>query len=51
MLAMAAAGHQALALMALLTAIVATEKIVLRSARLRVPAAALLAGAALVAVF
>ena len=49
MLAMAAAGHQALALMALLTAIVAAEKIVLRSARLRGPAAALLAGAALLA--
>jgi predicted metal-binding membrane protein len=49
MLAMAAAGHQALALMALLTAIVAAEKILLRSARLRAPAAALLAGAALVA--
>jgi predicted metal-binding membrane protein len=49
MLAMAAAGHQALALMALLTAIVAAEKIVVRSARLRGPAAALLAGAALLA--
>ena len=47
MLAMAAAGHQALALMALLTAIVAAEKIVVRSARLRVPAAAVLAAAAL----
>ena len=49
MLAMAAAGHQALALMALLTAIVAAEKIAVRSARLRGPAAALLAGAALLA--
>jgi predicted metal-binding membrane protein len=49
MLAMAAAGHQALALMALLTAIVAAEKIVVRSARLRVPLAGVLAAAALVA--
>jgi predicted metal-binding membrane protein len=50
MLAMAAAGHQALALMALLTAIVAVEKIAVRSARLRVPLAGVLAAAALVAV-
>ena len=49
MLAMAAAGHQALALMALLTAIVAAEKIAVRSARLRVPLAGVLAAAALVA--
>lgn len=49
MLAMAAAGHQAIALMALLTVVVAAEKIVVRSARLRGPAAALLAGAALLA--
>ena len=49
MLAMAAAGHQALALMALLTAIVAAEKIMVRSARLRVPLAGVLAAAALVA--
>lgn len=50
MLAMAAAGHQAMALMALLTLMVATEKIVVRSARLRAPAAAVLAAAALVAI-
>jgi predicted metal-binding membrane protein len=50
MLAMAAAGHQALPLMALLTAIVAVEKIAVRSARLRVPLAGVLAAAALVAV-
>ncbi len=49
MLAMAAAGHQAVALMALATVVVAAEKIVVRSARLRAPAAALLAGAALLA--
>jgi predicted metal-binding membrane protein len=49
MLAMAAAGHQAVALMAMLTVIVAAEKIVIRSARLRAPAAAALAGAALLA--
>ena len=49
MLAMASAGHQALTLMALLTVVVAAEKIVVRSARLRAPAAALLAGAALLA--
>jgi predicted metal-binding membrane protein len=46
MLAMAAAGHLALGLMALLTIVVTAEKIVVRSARLRAPAAALLAGAA-----
>jgi predicted metal-binding membrane protein len=50
MLAMAAAGHQAVALMAVLTVIVAAEKIVVRSARLRGPAAAVLAAAALVLV-
>lgn len=50
MLAMAAAGHLAMALMALLTLMVATEKIVVRSARLRAPAAAVLAAAALVAI-
>ena len=49
MLAMAAAGHQAVALMALMTVVVAAEKIVVRSARLRAPAAAALAGAALLA--
>ena len=49
MLTMAAAGHQAVALMALLTVVVAAEKIVVRSARLRAPAAAALAGAALLA--
>jgi predicted metal-binding membrane protein len=49
MLAMAAAGHQAVALMALLTVVVAAEKIVIRSARLRAPAAAALVAAALVA--
>jgi predicted metal-binding membrane protein len=49
MLAMAAAGHQAVALMALLTVVVAAEKIVIRSARLRAPVAAALAGAALLA--
>jgi predicted metal-binding membrane protein len=47
MLAMAAAGHQAMALMALLMGVVATEKVVIRSARLRGPLAAVLAGAAL----
>ncbi|HEX6582899.1 MAG TPA: DUF2182 domain-containing protein [Thermoleophilaceae bacterium] len=47
MLAMAAAGHQAVALMALLTVVVAAEKIVVRSARLRAPAAAALGAAAL----
>jgi predicted metal-binding membrane protein len=49
MLAMAAAGHLALGLMCLLTTIVTLEKIVVRSARLRGPAAALLGGAAVVA--
>jgi predicted metal-binding membrane protein len=49
MLAMAAAGHQALALMVVLTVVVAAEKIVVRSARLGGPAAAVLAGAALLA--
>lgn len=49
MLAMAAAGHQAVALMALMTVVVAAEKIVVGSARLRAPAAAALAGAALLA--
>jgi predicted metal-binding membrane protein len=49
MLAMAAAGHRAVTLMALMTLIVAAEKIVVRSARLRGPAAAALVAAALVA--
>ncbi len=49
MLAMAAAGHLALGLMALGTVVVTAEKIVVRSARLRGPAAAVLAGAAVVA--
>lgn len=49
MLAMAAASHQAVALMALLTIVVAAERIVVRSARLRAPAAAALAAAALLA--
>lgn len=49
MLAMAAAGHLALGLMALLAVVVTVEKIVVRSARLRAPAAGLLAGAAAVA--
>jgi predicted metal-binding membrane protein len=48
MLAMAAAGHQAVALMALLTVVVTAEKLLVRSARLRAPTAALLAAAALV---
>ncbi len=48
MLAMAAAGHLALGLMALATVVVTAEKTVSRSARLRGPAAALLAGAAVV---
>jgi predicted metal-binding membrane protein len=49
MLAMAAAGHLALPLMALLATVVTAEKLVVRSARLRTPAAAALAGAAVVA--
>lgn len=49
MLAMAAAGHLAVALMALLTVVITVEKTVVRSARLRSPAAATLAGAAVVA--
>jgi predicted metal-binding membrane protein len=49
MLAMAAAGHLALGVMALGTVVVTAEKIVVRSARLRGPAAAVLAGAAVVA--
>jgi predicted metal-binding membrane protein len=49
MLAMAAASHQAVALMALLTVVVAAEKILVRSARLRAPAAAAIAAAALLA--
>jgi predicted metal-binding membrane protein len=49
MLAMAAAGHMALALMATLAALATAEKLVVRSARLRGPAAAVLAGAALLA--
>jgi len=49
MLAMAAASHQAVTLMAALTVIVAAEKILVRSARLRGPAAAVLAAAALLA--
>jgi hypothetical protein len=44
-----AAAAAATGAWALLTAIVAAEKIVVRSARLRGPAAALLAGAALLA--
>jgi predicted metal-binding membrane protein len=48
MLAMAAAGHLALGLMALATVVVTAEKTVSRSARLRGPAAAVLAGAAVV---
>jgi predicted metal-binding membrane protein len=48
MLAMAAAGHLALGLMAVLTAVITAERIVVRSARLRGPAAAVLAGAAVV---
>lgn len=50
MLAMAAAGHGALALMVVLAGVATAEKLVVRSARLRAPAAALLAGAALGAV-
>lgn len=49
MLAMVAAAHQAIALMALLTIVVAAEKTLVRSARLRVPVAAALAAAALAA--
>jgi predicted metal-binding membrane protein len=49
MLAMAAAGHLALGLMALLTLVLSAEKIVVRSARLRGSAAAVLAGAAVLA--
>jgi predicted metal-binding membrane protein len=49
MLAMAAAGHLALGLMALLTALITLEKLAVRKARLRGPAAAVLAGAAVVA--
>jgi predicted metal-binding membrane protein len=49
MLAMAAAGHLALGLMALLALVATAEKLVVRSARLRGPAVALLAGAAAVA--
>jgi predicted metal-binding membrane protein len=48
MLAMAAAGHLALGLMALATVVVTAEKTLSRSARLRGPLAALLAGAAVV---
>jgi predicted metal-binding membrane protein len=47
MLAMAAAGHLALGLMALGTIVVTAEKIVVRSARLRGPLAGSLAAAAL----
>ena len=50
MLAAAAAGHRALPLMALLATLVTAEKLVVRSSRLRVPAAAaLLAVAGLIA--
>jgi len=49
MLAMAAAGHLALGLMAFLTMVSAAEKLVVRSARLRRPVAAALAGAAVLA--
>ena len=49
MLAMAAASHQAVALMAVLAVVFAAEKILVRSARLRWPAAAVLAAAALLA--
>jgi predicted metal-binding membrane protein len=49
MLVAAAAGHRALVLMALLTVLVSAEKLVVRSARLRVPAAAALAAAAVLA--
>jgi predicted metal-binding membrane protein len=49
MLAMVAAGHLAVGLMALLTLVLSAEKIVVRSARLRGPAAAALAGAAVLA--
>jgi predicted metal-binding membrane protein len=49
MLAMVAAGHLALGLMALLTLLMSAERIVVRSARLRGPAAAALAGAAVLA--
>jgi predicted metal-binding membrane protein len=49
MLAMAAAGHLALGLMAVLAVVVTAEKAVVRSARLRGPAAAVVAGAAAVA--
>jgi predicted metal-binding membrane protein len=49
MLAMVAAGHLALGLMALVTLVMSAEKIVVRSARLRGPAAAVLAGAAVLA--
>lgn len=50
MLAMAVAGHASVGLMVLLTAIVAAEKLVVRSARLALPIAGLLAYAALVTV-
>jgi predicted metal-binding membrane protein len=49
MLAMGAAGHLALALMAVLTVVASAERFVVRSARLRGAAAAVLAGAAAVA--
>ena len=48
MLAMAAAGHLALGLMAVGTVVMSAEKIVVRSSRLRGPAAAVLACAAVV---
>ncbi|MDP8907609.1 MAG: DUF2182 domain-containing protein [Chloroflexota bacterium] len=48
MLAMVVAGHANVGLMVLLAAVVAAEKLVVRSARLAMPIAAVLAGAALV---
>lgn len=48
MLAMAVAGHAAIGLMLVLTAIVAAEKLLARPARLAVPVAAILAGDALI---
>ena len=51
MLAMVAAGHEHLGLMALLTAIVVAEKVAARPRRLAVPTAVVLAGAAVISVW
>lgn len=50
MLAMVVAGHASIGLMVLLAAVVAAEKLVVRSARFAVPIAAVLAGAALISI-